>query len=395
MQVSTETPTVQFDRKIEWRNPDPPYAVFSFPYHLRMGAESWQELQTRLARLQADRFFLISETGLPTSLREQVGEQISMVKLPYLPLTFERGEENKNLTTVNRLVNEAIEAGATKASVVVALGGGLAGNVAGLLAGTLFRGIRFIHIPTTLLAASDSVLSLKQGVNSNFGKNHVGLYAAPAFVWANLDFLQTLPKDETRAALCELIKNILTICPKYLDEVFDTLRVNARYTPEQIARFVEICLEAKCSVMAEDALEKHHAILLEYGHTLGHAFELAVPGLLTHGLAVGLGMVVEATIARLLGLLSAEDLETHYHLLRANGALTSIPAHDGFSTERLFTFLEKDNKRGIRYREAGAEDGHFDMVLLRGLGRPNLSSDGSVLTRVDRSVIEAALAACR
>jgi 3-dehydroquinate synthetase len=395
MQVSTETPTIQFDRQIEWRNPDPPYAVFRFPYHLRTGGESWQELQARLAQLQADRFFLISETGLPASLKELVGEQIGMVQMPWLPLTFERGEENKNLTTVNRLIDDAIKAGATRASVIVALGGGLAGNVSGLLAGTLFRGIRFVHIPTTLLAASDSVLSLKQGVNSTFGKNHVGLYAAPAFVWANLDFLQTLPKDETRAALCELIKNILALCPEYLDEVFDALRVNAQYTSEQVARFVEICLEAKCSVMAEDALEKHRASLLEYGHTLGHAFELAVPGLLTHGLAVGLGMIVEATIAHLLGLLSAEDLEVHYRLLRANGALTSIPAHQGFSTERIFTFLEKDNKRGIRPREAGEERGGYDMVLLRGLGRPNVTPDGSVLTRVERSVIEAALAACR
>jgi 3-dehydroquinate synthetase len=395
MHIPIETPTIQFDRQIEWRNPDPPHAVFRFPYYLRTGAESWQELQTLLAQLQADCFFLVSETGLPASLREMVGEQVGLVKRPCLPLTFERGEEHKNLATVNRLINDAIEAGASKASVIVALGGGLAGNIAGLLAGTLFRGVHFVHIPTTLLAASDSVLSLKQGVNSTFGKNHVGIYAAPAFVWANLDVLQTLPKDETRAALCELIKNVLTICPEYLDEVFDALRVNARYAPEQIARFITICLEAKCSVMAEDALEKHRAILLEYGHTLGHAFELAVPGLLTHGLAVGLGMVVEATIARMLGLLSEEDLEVHYHLLRANGALTSIPAHQGFSTERIFTFLEKDNKRGIRYRGAGEEREGYDMVLLRGLGRPNLSPDGSVLTRVERSVIEAALAACR
>ncbi|HLG77699.1 MAG TPA: 2-deoxy-scyllo-inosose synthase [Ktedonobacteraceae bacterium] len=394
MSITIETPVLRLDRQIVWRNPDPPHSLFQFPYHLRSGDKSWRELQERLAQLQADRFLLISETGLPAPLKALVCERIGVVR-PCLSLSFEQGERNKNILTLHQLIDAAIDAGATKASVVVALGGGLAGNVAGFLAGTLFRGIRFVHVPTTLLAASDSVISLKQGINSSFGKNHVGLFYAPAFVWSNLDLLQTLPRDETRAALCELIKNILAICPEYLEEVFRTLRMNAQYTPCQLARFIEICLEAKCSVMAEDALEKHRAIVLEYGHTIGHALELAVPGRLTHGLAVGLGMIVEATIAHLLGLLSEEDLEIHYRLLQANGAPTRIPAHEGYSTEKLFTFLEKDNKRGSRYREAGEECGHFDMVLLRGLGQPNLSSDGTVLTRVERAVIEAALAACR
>lgn len=381
---------LQFDREIVWKNPDPPHGLYQFPYYLRMGGESWLELQERLAQLKADRFFLISETGLPLPLKEQTLDFLNAARLPCLSFSFERGEENKNLLTVHNLLNDLIEAGATKASVVVALGGGLAGNIAGFLAGTLYRGIRLVHLPTTLLAASDSVLSLKQGVNSRWGKNHAGLFYAPAFVWSNLDFLQTLPKDEVRAALCELIKNVLTLCPEYQEEVFHALQVGARYSPEQIARFIEICLEAKNSVMADDALEKHHALLLEYGHTLGHAFELAVPGQLTHGLAVGLGMVVEATIAHLLGLLSEEDLETHYHLLRANGALTRVPAQAGYSTANLLTFLEKDNKRGYR----PLEKNQFDMVLLRGLGQPNMS-DGTVLTRVDRAVVEAALAACR
>lgn len=387
MNVTTETPILQLDRQIVWRNPDPPHGLFQFPYYLRSSDNNWRELQARLAQLQADRFFLISETGLPSSLKELVCEHINAVR-PCLSLTFERGEENKNLLTLHRLIDGAIEAGATKASVVIALGGGLAGNVAGFLAGTLYRGIRFVHVPTTLLAASDSVLSLKQGINSRRGKNHVGLFYAPAFVWSNLDFLQTLPPDEIRSALCELIKNILTICPEHLEEVLSTLRINARYTPGQLARFIELCLEAKCSVMAEDALEKHRALLLEYGHTIGHALELAIPGRLTHGLAVGLGMAVEARISHLLGLLSEEDLAIHYRLLRANGALARIP--EDYSTEKLFPFLEKDNKRGYRQLEKD----QFDMVLLRGLGQPNMS-DGTVLTRVDRAVVEAALVACR
>jgi len=104
-----------------------------------------------------------------------------------------RGEHAKNLVTIHGLGNDAIRAGATRRSCIIALGGGLVGNVAGLLAALFFRGARLVHLPTTLLAMSDSCLSLKQGVNSDAGKNHFGQFYPPEFVWADLTYLRHLP----------------------------------------------------------------------------------------------------------------------------------------------------------------------------------------------------------
>lgn len=393
MTMLVKRPETAFDREIVWRNPDAPagssQAVFRFPYCVRSGEQSWGEFQERLAQLSADRFFLVSEITIPAGLRIHVAHQVGEVA-PCVPLIFQGKEETKTLLTVSALLEQALKAAASRASVIIALGGGLVGNVAGLVAGLLFRGIRFVQLPTTLLAMSDSVLSLKQGVNSSLGKNHAGLFVAPQIVWANLDLLATLPLSEMRAALCELIKNICVLDASYLDEVAGMLRFDATYNQAQQARFIDLCIAMKGAVMANDALEKHEALALEYGHTIGHALELAAPGKLSHGLAVGLGLLVEAWSAYHLGLLSRADLQTHYALLRANGAPVQIPPHPAYETENLFRYVEKDNKRGYLPPIPGT----YPMVVLDGLGRPHRTA-GTALTPVGQAEIAAALSACR
>lgn len=150
----------------------------------------------------------------------------------------------------------------TRSSVVVVLGGGLVGNIAGLVAGLCLRGLPLVQVPTTLLAQSDSVLSLKQGVNGEDGKNLRGLFLAPAFVWSHLSFLETLPAREVRAARCEMIKNALAIQPDQIPELRSLLSSQARSSPAQFARLIERCIEAKTAIMANDAWEKHEAVAL-------------------------------------------------------------------------------------------------------------------------------------
>lgn len=379
--------TLQLDREMQWTNPDPPHAQYRFPFYVR--ANAWSELQHRLRDLAADRFILITDDGFPARLATQVKQQIQAVASCEL-LTFGGGEQTKNLVTVQHLGDQALQAGATRASVFLALGGGLVGNVTGLLAGLFCRGSRFVQLPTTLLAASDSCLSLKQGVNSPLGKNHYGLFHAPAFVWADLAFFETLPTLEIRAALNECIKNILAICPHHREELKALLRLDALYLPPQFMRMIDLCIEAKSSLMREDAHEKHLAVALEYGHSIGHALELAAPGKLPHGIAVGLGMIVEGHIAHRLGLLSASDLQAHYELLEANGAPVALPNHPAYATENVLRLLAHDNKRG--YLPATPDT--YDMVLLQALGKPARTGN-TVITQVPRAAVQAALDACR
>jgi 3-dehydroquinate synthetase len=383
------TATLQYDRTIEWNNPDAPYARFQFPFFVRSGGEdTWTELKQRLAELAPDHIVIITDTGFEAQAK-RVRHYLNEVA-PSSLLSFGGGEQNKNLTTIQGLGDAAIVGGATRASLFVALGGGLVGNIAGLLSGLFCRGSRFVHIPTTLLAMSDSCLSLKQGVNSSQGKNHFGMFYAPALVWCDLSFLDTLPTQETQAALCELIKNILVITPHHLEEIRAALRPSALYPKSQIARFIDLCIDAKSSLMDNDAFEKHDAVLLEYGHSIGHALELASGGRLPHGLAIGIGMVTEGTLSHQLGLLSQADLDVHYDLLRANGAPVAIPAGPEYATERLMNYLTRDNKRGY----LPPAPGKIDMVLLRALGEPARTRN-TVITQVFKEAVAAAIDACR
>ena len=372
---------------IQLRNPDPPRESYAYRYYLRSSESDWSEFLERLGLLHPDRVVLIAEKALPAHLTEGVAARLRTL-VPCTVLTFAGGEGGKNLLAVNTLLDETIDAGATRSSVIVALGGGLAGNVAGLMAGLCLRGLPLVHVPTTFLAQSDSVLSLKQGVNGTHGKNHVGLFKAPAFVWSHLAFLESLPAREIRAALCETAKNALAIKPDQTPELFSILRPHAQYSQTQLARLVELCIEAKTAIMANDALEKHEAVALEYGHTVGHAIELAAKGSITHGEAIGIGMMVEGDIARRMGMLESSDFRMHQDLLQANGSPIAIPAELG--TEHLLRIMRRDNKRGYLQKQEGA----IDMVLLEALGRPHMTGN-TVITHVEERDVRAALNRCR
>jgi 2-deoxy-scyllo-inosose synthase len=293
-------------------------------------------------------------------------------------------EHAKNLATIDELAKVAFNSGTTRMSVFVALGGGLAGNVAGLLAHLFLRGARLVHIPTTLLAMSDSVLSLKQAVNSEVGKNHLGAFHAPELVWSQLDYLATLPPTQIRAALCEAIKNVIAICPERYDEVAARLRADAVYSHAEFAWFIGMCVDAKQQVMAADPQEKGRALVLEYGHTVGHAAELVTGGSFSHGLAIGVGGLVAARIATLLGVGDPAVEEAHEALLLLNGAPTYF--RGDFDAGRLMRAIRLDNKRGYIPHRLGC----IDMILLAGLGQPHQVGD-SIITQVPEDVVLAGI----
>jgi 3-dehydroquinate synthase/2-deoxy-scyllo-inosose synthase len=385
--VYTRSPSLSQDWDIRWNNPDPPYQRYRFPYHLRRGA--WEELVERVRALNADRLLVVTDTGFPGDVADVVLNRFARVQAHTSLHVLPGGEQGKNLRWIDELARAAINEHDTRASVVVAIGGGLVGNMAGLLAGLLWRGVRLVHLPTTLLAMSDSCLSLKQAVNvelggTELGKNHIGLFHAPVLVWSDLAFLDHLPAREVRAALCETAKNVVAICPDRFPAMMGRLRPDAEYSDEDLAWFIDLSIAAKCSVMAHDALEKREAVVLEYGHTIGHALEAHTHGTIPHGFAIGIGLAVEARISQALGWLSQADLEAHLALLRSNGAPTAIPS--GITAEDLLPLLLKDNKRGYLPARADA----VDMVLLERLGVPHRTGQ-TVLTQVDASVVREAI----
>ncbi|WP_167689728.1 2-deoxy-scyllo-inosose synthase [Paenibacillus athensensis] len=349
-----------------------------FAYDFVSGEGSLDALPGWLADKPYDRFVLIADTGIPDWIVARTKAVFAAVA-PADVLRFAPGESCKNLTTVQELAEQTIALGADRRTAIVALGGGVTGNVAGIVAGLLFRGLPLLHIPTTLMAASDSVLSLKQAVNLQAGKNLAGFYYTPQLVCVELSFLEALPAREVRAGMCELVKNLLTIKPGHIPALQPLLRTDNVYSAEELQTFIDFCIDAKTAVMRDDPYEKKEALVLEYGHTIGHALELVSDGEFVHGECVAFGMRCAARIARRIGLLAPAEVEQHDRLIDAIGVDIRPSAE---LLPGIEAYMKKDNKRGYRQ----AESGKTALILLSGLGE--LARDGEAyVTLVDNKLI--------
>ncbi|GAA0690524.1 hypothetical protein GCM10010193_51100 [Kitasatospora atroaurantiaca] len=331
---------------------------------VRSGDHAWDELARELAALDADRFVVLADGGVPPELLARVPAQV--LRIPGAC----------TLQTVELLAEQLLQAGATRRTVLLAVGGEQAGGVAGLLAGLLFQGLRLVHLPTTLAAMCGSALSLRHLLPSGV----LGTHHAPELVWNQLDLLRARPVDELRSDLAELIRNVLAVCPAHYDRVAAILHPDARYGLRDLASFIAVCADARAAVTAYDPLERGPARVLEYGRTLGRGIGLLTA--LRPGCADGLGMLASARTAVHLGLLDAADERAHRELLLRNGSPVTLPR--SVDLDALPSAV----------RLATARSGEPGLVLLRALGRPHCVG-GDLLTRVDEDALRAGLEACR
>jgi 3-dehydroquinate synthase/2-deoxy-scyllo-inosose synthase len=279
------------------------------------------------------------------------------------------GEGMKTVDTVRDCLDAAVAAGATRRSVVVSFGGGVPGNVAGTVAGLLYRGVRLVHLPTTMVAATDSVLSLKQAVNGQSGKNHFGLYRRPEAVFVDVALLRTLSDRELRSGMCEFAKNALAIHPDLLAPLRERLRAGVLRELDTLLWVIEASLDAKRAVMRYDAYEQGTGLVLEYGHTVGHAIELCDArrrgvDAIAHGEAIALGALVAAHVSAALGHLDKEAVAVHQELVEILGVKERIPID--VPRDEILAALRRDSKRG--FLSVGSDEVAF--VLLRALGEP-------------------------
>lgn len=306
----------------------------------------------------------------------------------YAPFTLLMGvgEMAKSFVTVERLCEQAIGAGVTRRSLIVAFGGGVVGNTAGLMAALLFRGIRLLHVPTTLLAASDSVVSLKTAVNSRSAKNAFGAYVAPQGIVVLPHLLRTLPRREVLSGLAELIKAALITGEDHASRLMSNLEAPEPWRCETWKALVRLGVEAKLRVLSDDPHEGRKALIFEYGHTVGHALELAdahrrnTNGL-SHGAAVAVGMHAAARVAEQMGIARPGLVQRHLELIDRVGLPTRVPP--GLACEEILALIVKDNKRG-RLQVSPDE---VPMVLLDGEGQP-ARHDGTPLLPVPVRLVE-------
>jgi 3-dehydroquinate synthetase len=290
-------------------------------------------------------------------------------------------EPTKSLATVESVLQRALKCGASRRTSVVAIGGGLTGNVAGMVAGLMFRGVKLIHLPTTPVAAFDAVLSKKQAVNIGELKNAAGLFKSPALIAVDLRWLETVQPDLMRVGLVEMAKNVLAVRPDYR-QVFEDAVTGLDTDPASaLAKLHEIGIRSKLPFLEKDSNELSSALIFEYGHTIGHAIEGASGGRISHGEAVGWGMLAAADIAQIHTGLSDNDHRAHDELLEHLGISRDRPPH--INVGAVKELVRRDTKRG----HTDECDGCLPMVLLSALGQPVIHNNKPLL-KVDLAVID-------
>ena len=290
-------------------------------------------------------------------------------------ISFQEGEQSKNLSTVETICRELVKKGADRTSVILALGGGVTGDIAGFVASIYMRGIPFVQIPTTLLAQVDSSVGGKTGVDLPEGKNLVGTFYQPRLVLADIATLATLPNHELKNGLAEVVKYGAIWDSEFFCFLEDHAQACLELEPDVIAQVVRRSCEIKAEVVSRDEREGGLRRILNFGHTIGHAIEAASNFTVSHGQAVSIGMVAAARLSCQKGYLSAHEVSRLKHLLETLELPTELP--QGISHRALLSLIKHDKK---------AQKGRVHFVLLKGIGETIITpeiSDQEILNAME------------
>ncbi|MGD1018587.1 MAG: 3-dehydroquinate synthase [Verrucomicrobiia bacterium] len=291
-------------------------------------------------------------------------------------LSVPAGEASKSLRQANRLFEKLPSLGLDRQSFVIALGGGVVGDVAGFVAASYLRGLALVQMPTSLLAQVDSSVGGKVGVNLPQGKNLVGAFYQPRLVLADTDTLATLPARELRSGFAEVIKHGTIRDAAFFEWLEQNYKQVLALHPEAVARVVRRCCEIKAEVVSADERESGLRAMLNFGHTLGHAMEALSEyvGLL-HGEAISMGMCCGVRLSMKRAGLSEKEAKRVSDLLAASGLPTRLGG--SFKVEQLLAAAHLDKK---------ARNGKLRFVLLKRLGEAVLSdtvTDADLAEAVD------------
>lgn len=288
------------------------------------------------------------------------------------------GEAAKDWRVLDRVHDALLAARCDRGTLVVALGGGVVGDLAGFAAATYQRGVSFLQIPTTLLAQVDSSVGGKTAINHARGKNMVGVFHQPCAVLADTEVLRTLPPRELRAGLAEVIKHGLALDAQFADWIEAHIAALVAGEPAALEHAVRRSCELKAAVVAEDERETGQRALLNFGHTFGHAIEAGMGyGTWLHGEGVAAGMVMAADLSARVGLLAPGHAARVRALVEGAGLPARGPAN--LPPERYLELMAVDKK---------VSAGQIRFVLLEAIGRAVLRAD------INPQLVQAAIAAC-
>ncbi|PQO95321.1 3-dehydroquinate synthase [Massilia phosphatilytica] len=319
---------------------------------------------------------IVTNTTVAPLYLDKVAGPLRAAGREVVPIILRDGEEFKNWESLNEVFDALLANKCDRKTTLVALGGGVIGDMTGFAAATYMRGVPFVQIPTTLLAQVDSSVGGKTGINHPLGKNMIGAFYQPRAVIADTATLDTLPDRELSAGLAEVIKHGAILDAGFFDWIEANIEKLVARDHAALAHAIARSCEIKADVVARDEREGGLRAVLNFGHTFGHAIEAGLGyGAWLHGEAVGCGMVMAADLSRRLGLIDDAAVERVRALVKAAGLPVVAPDLGG---DRWIELMEVDKKN---------EGGAIKFILLKPLGSPSI-------TNAPRELLDATLKAC-
>lgn len=333
------------------------------PYEVVVGRGLLAGAGARIAPLAKGRTVIVTDETVASIHAPALASSLTAAGVACEIVTVPAGEGSKSFAQLERVLDRLLEIGLDRKDVVIALGGGVVGDLAGLAAALYMRGIDFVQIPTTLLAQVDSSVGGKTAIDTPRGKNLIGAFHQPRLVLADIDVLATLPGRQVRSGWAEVLKHGLICDADFFDWLAGEGAAGASGDPSALERAVVRSVEIKSAVVGEDEKEAGRRALLNLGHTFGHAIETEVgfdEDALAHGEAVALGCCMAFRYSAREGLCSAEAATRVEAVVAAASLPTRLEQAGAFAADRLLALMAGDKK---------AESGALTLILARGVGQ--------------------------
>ena len=324
---------------------------------------------------KANRHIIVTDSNVGPLHAQKLLAGLRDVGLNAELIEFSAGEASKNINIVLDITAQLLKLGADRNSMLIALGGGVVGDMVGFIASVFMRSIPYIQVPTTLLAQVDSSIGGKTAIDLPYGKNLLGTFYQPRAVFADLSYLGTLPDKEFNNGMAEVIKYGIIDDEKMFRLLEEKMAPVKGKDPALLLKIVENCCRIKKSIVEIDEKEQGLRRILNYGHTLGHALEAQSNFTLAHGEAVALGMIAAARISENSGYLDQASRERIERIVGEAGLPVRIP--QDMATEGILSRLKMDKKK---------EGDLIHFVLLKKIGMPFVN--GGVDDKIIIPVIE-------
>ena len=334
----------------------------SYPIHI--GRNLIANADLILPHLKRKHVAIVTNTTVAPLYLDKLTQTLQAAGVSVIPIILPDGEAFKNTETLNKIYDALLQNRCERSTTLIALGGGVIGDLTGYAAATYLRGVPFIQIPTTLLSQVDSSVGGKTGINHPLGKNMIGAFYQPQVVLADIDTLKTLPAREFSAGMAEVIKYGLIRDAEFFDWLETHIKQLMVLEESAISEAIFRSCQNKADVVARDEHETGERALLNLGHTFGHAIENAMGyGVWLHGEAVAAGTMMAADLSQRMDWLSAAEVARIHALLTKAGLPLGAPK---LGADKYLELMQMDKK---------VADGKIRLVLQQGIGKSVITSD--------------------